>query len=100
LPDSVKAVSYLATVNVKAIFYKRVVATGIVVDNVNLKLVSDRKGKTIFDEIASGKTEVKIKLLIPSALAYSIITRSPKIPTKSALLFEIEVLDAQTYTSH
>ena len=42
------------------------------------------------------KTGGKIKLLIPSALAYSIRTRSPKIPPNSTLVFEIEVLDIKT----
>lgn len=35
----------------------------------------------------------KIKLVIPSDLAYSIRTRSPKIPPNSILEFEIEVVD-------
>ena len=35
----------------------------------------------------------KIKLVIPSHLAYSIRTRSPKIPPNSTLVFEIEVVD-------
>ncbi len=34
----------------------------------------------------------KIKLVIPSALAYSIRTRSAKIPPNSILVFEIEIL--------
>lgn len=34
----------------------------------------------------------KIKLVIPSGLAYSIRTRSPKIPPNSILVFEIEVV--------
>jgi FKBP-type peptidyl-prolyl cis-trans isomerase FkpA len=37
----------------------------------------------------------KIKLVIPSALAYSIRTRASKIPPNSILVFEIEVLDAK-----
>lgn len=37
----------------------------------------------------------KIKLIIPSNLAYSIRTRSPKIPPNSILVFEIEVVDAK-----
>lgn len=37
----------------------------------------------------------KIKLIIPSALGYSIRTRSPKIPPNSILQFEIEVVDAK-----
>jgi FKBP-type peptidyl-prolyl cis-trans isomerase len=40
------------------------------------------------------KTGGKIKLVIPSHLAYSIRTRSPKIPPNSTLVFEIEVVDA------
>jgi FKBP-type peptidyl-prolyl cis-trans isomerase FkpA len=40
------------------------------------------------------KTGGKIKLVIPSHLAYSIRTRSPKIPPNSTLVFEIEVLEA------
>jgi FKBP-type peptidyl-prolyl cis-trans isomerase len=39
----------------------------------------------------------KIKLVIPSAQAYSIRTRSPKIPPNSTLVFEIEVLDAKPF---
>lgn len=35
----------------------------------------------------------KIKIMIPSGLAYSIKTRSPKIPPNSILVFEIEVVD-------
>ncbi|HSK11825.1 MAG TPA: FKBP-type peptidyl-prolyl cis-trans isomerase, partial [Phnomibacter sp.] len=35
----------------------------------------------------------KIKLVIPSHLAYGIRTRSPKIPPNSILVFEIEVVD-------
>lgn len=38
----------------------------------------------------------KIKLVIPSALAYSIRTRAAKIPPNSILVFEIEVLDTKT----
>jgi hypothetical protein len=37
----------------------------------------------------------KIKLVIPSALGYSIRTRSAKIPPNSILVFEIEVLEAK-----
>ncbi len=37
----------------------------------------------------------KIKLVIPSDLAYSIRTRSAKIPPNSILVFEVEVLDAK-----
>ena len=37
----------------------------------------------------------KIKLVIPSALAYSIRTRGAKIPPNSILVFEIEVTDAK-----
>lgn len=39
------------------------------------------------------KTGGKIKMVIPSHLAYSIRTRSPKIPPNSTLVFEIEVVD-------
>ena len=38
----------------------------------------------------------KIKLVIPSDLAYSIRTRAAKIPPNSILVFEIEVLDARS----
>jgi FKBP-type peptidyl-prolyl cis-trans isomerase FkpA len=37
----------------------------------------------------------KIKIVIPSGLAYGIRTRSPKIPPNSILVFEIEVVDAK-----
>ncbi len=37
----------------------------------------------------------KIKIVIPSALAYSIRTRSPKIPPNSILVFEVEVLETK-----
>ncbi len=37
----------------------------------------------------------KIKVVIPSGLAYSIRTRSPKIPPNSILVFEIEVVDVK-----
>ena len=37
----------------------------------------------------------KIKLVIPSDLAYSIRTRSAKIPPNSILVFEIEVVDVK-----
>jgi hypothetical protein len=37
----------------------------------------------------------KVKLLIPSGLAYGIRTRSPKIPPNSILVFEIETVDAK-----
>ena len=37
----------------------------------------------------------KIKIIIPSNLAYSIRTRSAKIPPNSILVFEIEVVDAR-----
>ncbi len=40
----------------------------------------------------------KIKLVIPSALAYSIRTRAAKIPPNSILVFEIEVVDAKAPT--
>ena len=35
----------------------------------------------------------KIRLIIPSAIAYSIRARSEKIPPNSILLFDVEVLD-------
>lgn len=38
----------------------------------------------------------KIKIVIPSALAYSIRTRAAKIPPNSILVFEIEVVDAKS----
>lgn len=38
----------------------------------------------------------KIKLVIPSALAYSIRTRAAKIPPNSILVFEIEVVDTKS----
>lgn len=38
----------------------------------------------------------KIRLVIPSDLAYSIRTRSPKIPPNSILVFTIEVVDAKS----
>lgn len=41
------------------------------------------------------KTGGKIRLVIPSGLAYSIRTRAPKIPPNSILEFEVEVLDAK-----
>ena len=37
----------------------------------------------------------KVKIIIPSALAYSIRTRGAKIPPNSVLVFEIEVVDAK-----
>jgi FKBP-type peptidyl-prolyl cis-trans isomerase FkpA len=37
----------------------------------------------------------KIKIIIPSTLAYSIRTRAAKIPPNSILVFEIEVVDAK-----
>ena len=37
----------------------------------------------------------KIKIIIPSNLAYSIRTRAAKIPPNSVLVFEIEVVDAK-----
>jgi FKBP-type peptidyl-prolyl cis-trans isomerase FkpA len=37
----------------------------------------------------------KIKIVIPSGLAYSIRTRSPKIPPNSLLVFEVEVVDVK-----
>jgi len=37
----------------------------------------------------------KIKIVIPSGLAYSIRTRAAKIPPNSILVFEIEVVDAK-----
>ncbi len=41
------------------------------------------------------KTGGKIRLVIPSGLAYSIRTRAPKIPPNSILEFDVEVLDAK-----
>ncbi|MBS1759886.1 MAG: FKBP-type peptidyl-prolyl cis-trans isomerase [Bacteroidetes bacterium] len=38
----------------------------------------------------------KIKLVIPSDMAYSIRTRSPKIPPNSILVFEIEVIETKS----
>lgn len=38
----------------------------------------------------------KIKIIIPSNLAYSIRTRAAKIPPNSILIFEIEVIDAKS----
>jgi FKBP-type peptidyl-prolyl cis-trans isomerase FkpA len=40
----------------------------------------------------------KVKLVIPSGLAYSIRTRSAQIPPNSILEFEVEVLDAKPAT--
>ena len=37
----------------------------------------------------------KIKIVIPSDLAYSIRTRAAKIPPNSILVFEIEVVDVK-----
>jgi len=37
----------------------------------------------------------KIRLIIPSGLAYSIRTRSPRIPPNSVLVFDIEVVEAK-----
>lgn len=37
----------------------------------------------------------KIKIVIPSNLAYSIRTRAAKIPPNSILVFEVEVVDAK-----
>jgi hypothetical protein len=39
----------------------------------------------------------KIKLVIPSSLAYSIRTRAAKIPPNNILVFEIEVVDLKPY---
>ncbi|MFY8090772.1 MAG: FKBP-type peptidyl-prolyl cis-trans isomerase [Chitinophagaceae bacterium] len=36
-----------------------------------------------------------VKIIIPSGLAYSIRTRSPKIPPNSNLVFEISVLSSK-----
>ena len=41
------------------------------------------------------KTGGKIKIIIPSGLAYSIRTRAAKIPPNSILVFEVEVLEAK-----
>ena len=38
----------------------------------------------------------KIRIIIPSALAYSIRTRAAKIPPNSILVFEVEVLEAKS----
>ena len=37
----------------------------------------------------------KIKIIIPSSLAYSIRTRAAKIPPNSILVFEVEVVEAK-----
>lgn len=42
------------------------------------------------------KTGGKIKLVIPSDLAYAIRTRAAKIPPNSILVFEVEVLEARS----
>ena len=41
------------------------------------------------------KVGEKVKLLIPSGLAYSIRTRSPMIPPNSILVFEIEIVSTK-----
>lgn len=41
------------------------------------------------------KTGGRLKIVIPSGLAYSIRTRAPKIPPNSILEFDIEVIDAK-----
>lgn len=41
------------------------------------------------------KTGGRIKIIIPSGLAYGIRTRASKIPPNSILVFEVEVLDAK-----
>jgi Domain of unknown function (DUF3472)/Domain of unknown function (DUF5077)/FKBP-type peptidyl-prolyl cis-trans isomerase len=41
------------------------------------------------------KVGSKIRLIIPSGLAYSIRTRSPKIPPNSILVFDIEIVAAR-----
>jgi hypothetical protein len=42
----------------------------------------------------------KIMVYLPSGMAYSIRTRSPKIPPNSILVFEIEVVDAKSINRH
>jgi hypothetical protein len=44
------------------------------------------------------KTGGKLQIVIPSGLAYSIRTRSPKIPPNSILKFDIQVLDTKPST--
>ena len=45
--------------------------------------------------LEGAKVGEKVKLLIPSGLAYSIRTRSPMIPPNSILVFEIEIVSTK-----
>lgn len=82
-----------------SIYYKGyVLGTNVVFDQTTNETRTFPLGRLIRGwQIGLENTHIgdKIKLLIPSGLAYSIRTRSPKIPPNSILVFEIETVDAK-----
>lgn len=91
-----KPVSVSDTVTVR--YQLRIFETNEIIDQATEKPATFPLGRLIKAwqiGVPLVKTGGKIKLVIPSGLAYSIRTRSPKIPPNSILEFEIEVLDTK-----
>lgn len=91
-----KPVSVTDTVTVR--YTLRIYNTTDVIDQANEKPATfplNRLIKAWQLAVPLVKTGGKIKLVIPSGLAYSIRTRAPKIPPNSILEFDIEVLDTK-----
>jgi FKBP-type peptidyl-prolyl cis-trans isomerase FklB len=82
-----------------SIYYKGyIMGTDIIFDQTSNETRTFPLGRLIRGwQIGLNNTTIgdKIKLLIPSGLAYGIRTRSPKIPPNSILVFEIETVDAK-----
>ena len=115
--DSVAAGKLDTTGNINGVYYKILKEGSGGLVNVNDTLTVNYKGSLINGEIFDqskdkpatfplnrlikgwqiGLTKCKkggaIRLIIPSALAYSIRARADKIPPNSTLVFDIEVLD-------
>lgn len=98
-PGTGKTVSVSDTVTVK--YQLRIYNTTAIIDQATEKPATfplNRLIKAWQLAIPLVKTGGKLRIVIPSGLAYSIRTRAPKIPPNSILEFDIEVLDTKPAT--
>ncbi|HEX6915967.1 MAG TPA: FKBP-type peptidyl-prolyl cis-trans isomerase [Chitinophagaceae bacterium] len=95
-PGNGKAIDLRDTVTVK--YQLRIFGSTEIIDQATDQPASfplNRLIKAWQIAIPMVRTGGKLKIVIPSAYAYSIRTRAPKIPPNSILEFEIEVLDSR-----
>lgn len=95
-PGTGKTVTVSDTVTVK--YQLRIFGTTDIIDQATEKPATfplNRLIKAWQLAIPLVKTGGRLKIVIPSGLAYSIRTRAPKIPPNSILEFHIEVLDTK-----